>query len=213
MVCLAAVINACRLVKGDLDTVQIGQIGLGAAGSAIARLIMAYTNRKVWCCDKNPAAVDRLEMFRQNSATLEEVMTRCDVVISTTGVKGLINPSMVKQKQIILALTNPVPEITEDQALNAGAAFYSDGRYVNNLLAYPGIFKGALETRSTRINDPMLLAAVQAIVDSTPQGEVVPSALDPTVHRAVTKAVAKAAMASDVAQKYLDDEYFDVEEK
>jgi len=213
VVCLAAVINACRLVKGDLDTVQIGQVGLGAAGSAIARLIMAYTNRRVWCCDKNPAAVDRLAVFRQNSATLDEVMTRCDVVISTTGVEGLIAPSMVKPQQIILALTNPVPEITEEQALKAGAAFYSDGRYVNNLLAYPGIFTGALKTRSTKINDPMLLAAVQAIVEVTPQGEVVPSALDPTVHRAVTKAVAKAAMTSGVAQKHLDDDYFDVEEK
>ncbi len=213
VVCLAAVINACRIVKGDLEKVQIGQVGLGAAGSAIARLIMAYTKRNVWCCDKNPAAVDRLEEFRQNRATLEEIMKRCDVVISTTGVEGLIAPSMVKKQQIILALTNPIPEITEEEALNAGAAFYSDGRYVNNLLAYPGIFKGALETRATGINDPMLLAAVQAIVETTPQGEIVPSPLDSTVHVAVTKAVAKAAMASGVAQKYFDDEYFDVEEK
>lgn len=213
VVCLAAVINACRMVKGDMANVQIGQVGLGAAGSAIARLIMAFTKRKVWCCDKNPAAVNRLEEFRQNSATLEEIMERCDVVISTTGVERLIDPSMVRPQQIILALTNPIPEITEEQALNAGAAFYSDGRYVNNLLAYPGIFKGALETRATGINDPMLLAAVQAIVDATPQGEIVPSPLDPTVHRAVTKAVAKAAMTSGIAQKDLDEEYFDVEEK
>ncbi len=213
VVCLAAVINACRLVKRDLKTVQIGQVGLGAAGSAIARLIMAYTNCNVWCCDKNPAAVDRLAVFRQNSATLEEVMQRCDVVISTTGVEGLISPSMVKPQQIILALTNPIPEITEEQAMNAGAAFYSDGRYVNNLLAYPGIFKGALETHATNINDPMLLAAVQAIVEVTPKGDVVPSALDSSVHGVVTKAVAKAAMASGVAQKHLDDEYFDIEEK
>jgi malate dehydrogenase (oxaloacetate-decarboxylating) len=110
-------------------------------------------------------------------------------------------------------LTNPVPEITEEQALQAGAAFYSDGRYVNNLLAYPGIFKGALETHSTEINDSMLLAAVKAIVDATPQGEIVPSPLDPAVHDAVTRAVARAAMASGVAQKDLEDEYFDTEEK
>ena len=213
VVCLAALINACRLVNEDLNTVQIGQVGLGAAGSAIARLMMVYTKRNVWCCDKNPAAVNRLETFRQNSATLEEVMKRCDVVISTTGVEGLIAPSLVKKQQIILALSNPVPEITEEQALKAGAAFYSDGRYVNNLLAYPGIFKGALHARATRINDPMLLAAVQAIVDTTPKGEIVPSPLDPAVHRTVTQAVAKAAMTSGVAQKGLDDEYFDFEEK
>ena len=123
VVCLAAVINACRIVKGDLDKVQIGQVGLGAAGSAIARLIMAYTKRSVWCCDKNPAAVDRLEEFRQNRASLEEIMKRCDVVISTTGVEGLIDPSMVKPQQIILALTNPIPEITEEQALKAELHF------------------------------------------------------------------------------------------
>ncbi len=213
VVCLAAVINACRVVNIDLKNIQIGQIGLGAAGSAIAKLIMAYTNRPVWCCDKNQAAVDRVEMFRQNSAPLEKVMAQCDVVISTTGVEGLIDPSMVRPQQIILALTNPVPEITEEQALQAGAAFYSDGRYVNNLLAYPGIFKGALETHSTEINDAMLLAAVKAIVEATPQGEIVPSPLDPAVHDAVTRAVARAAMASGVAQKDLEDEYFDTEEK
>jgi malate dehydrogenase (oxaloacetate-decarboxylating) len=210
VVCLAAVINACRIVNVNLEKVQIGQVGLGAAGSAIAKLIMAYTNRPVWCCDKNQAAIDRLDVFHKNSATLEKIMAGCDVVISTTGVEGLIDPSMVKPQQIILALTNPVPEITEEQAIQAGAAFYSDGRYVNNLLAYPGIFKGALETRSTKINDTMLLAAVEAIVDATPQGEIVPSPLDPAVHRGVTLAVARAAMVSGVAQKDLEDEYFEL---
>ena len=210
VVCLAAVINACRMVNADLEKVQIGQVGLGAAGSAIANLIMAYTKRPVWCCDNNPAAVNRLDVFRQNRATLEDVMARCDVVISTTGVEGLIDPSMVKPKQVILALTNPVPEITEEQALTAGAAFYADGRYVNNLLAYPGIFKGALESRATKITDLMLFAAAEAIVDATPRGEIVPSPLDAVVHRAVTFAVARAAMVSGVAQKDLDDEYFEV---
>ncbi len=213
VVCLAAVINACRIVKVDLEKIQIGQIGLGAAGSAIARLIMAYTNQPVWCCDNNQAAVERLEIFRKNSATLEEIMDRCDVVISTTGVEGLIDPAMVKPQSVILALTNPIPEITEEQALKAGAAFYSDGRYVNNLLAYPGIFKGALETRATKINESMLLAAAEAIVDATPQGEIVPSPLDPSVHRAVTLAVARAAIISGVANKELEEEYFDPVEK
>ncbi len=212
VVCLAAVINACRIANIALENIQIGQIGLGAAGSAIAKLIMAYTNRPVWCCDKNQAAVDRLEIFRQNSVTLEEVMAQCDLVISTTGVEGLIDPSLVKPQQIILALTNPVPEITEEQALQAGAVFYADGRYVNNLLAYPGIFKGALETYSTEINDAMLLAAVQAIVETTPKGEIVPSPLDSSVHEAVTQGVARAAMASGVAQKDLEHEHFDKKE-
>ena len=210
VVCLAAVINACRIVGQDLETVQIGQIGLGAAGSAIARLIMAYTKRKVWCCDKNPAAVNRLDEFRRNSATLGYVMKHCDVVISTTGARELITSSMIKKQQIILALTNPVPEITEEQALKAGAAFYSDGRQVNNLLAYPGIFKGALEARSTKINDDMLFAAVKAIVEATPKGEIVPSPLDPNIHRAVTRAVARAAMESGVAQKSIEDELLEV---
>lgn len=208
VVALAAVINACRLVKRDLRDMRIGQIGLGAAGSAIARLIMTYTKRRVLCCDLNPLAVARAETFGGQGATLERVMQASDLVITTTGVEGLIAPSMIRKGQIILALTNPVPEITEEDAMKAGAAFYSDGRRVNNLLAYPGIFKGALDTRATRINDAMLFAVAEALSEGTPSGEIVPNPLDLNVHLNVARATALAAMETKVARQYLDEEYF-----
>lgn len=208
VVALAAVINTCRLVKRDLRDMRIGQIGLGAAGSAIARLIMTYTKRRVLCCDSNPLAVTRAETFGGQGAILERVMQDSDLVITTTGVEGLIAPSMIRKGQIILALTNPVPEITEEDAMNAGAAFYSDGRRVNNLLAYPGIFKGALDTRATRINDAMLLAVAEALSEGTPSGEIVPNPLDLNVHLNVARATAMAAMETKVARQYLDEEYF-----
>ena len=208
VVALAAVINACRLVKRDLRDTKIGQIGLGAAGSAIARLITTYTKRRVLCCDSNPLAVTRAETLGGQGATLERVMHDSDLVITTTGVEGLIAPTMIRKGQIILALTNPVPEITEEDAMKAGAAFYSDGRRVNNLLAYPGIFKGALDTRATRINDEMLFAVAEVLSESTPSGEIVPNPLDPNVHLDVARATALAAMATKVAQQYLDEEYF-----
>ena len=208
VVALAAVISACRLVKPDLQKTRIGQIGLVAAVSAIARLIMAYTKRRVLCCDSNPLAVTRAETFGGKGMPIERVMQTSDLVITTTGIEGLIAPTMIRKGQIILALTNPVPEITEDDAMNAGAAFYSDGRRVNNLLAYPGIFKGALDARATRINDEMLFAVADALVRGTPEGEIVPDPLDLHIHAMVARAAAYAAMTSGVAQHTLDDDYF-----
>ena len=208
VVALAAVINACRIVKRDLKKIRIGQIGLGAAGSAIARLIMAYTTRRVLCCDSNPLAVTRALNLGGQGATIERVMQDCDLVITTTGIEGLITPAMIGKGQILLALTNPVPEITEEDAINAGAAFYSDGRRVNNLLAYPGIFKGAMDAHATQINDSMLFAVADALVSETPAGETVPDPLDPHIHTTVARATAYAAITSGVAHKTLDDDYF-----
>ena len=115
---------------------------------------------------------------------------------------------MIRKGQVILALTNPVPEITEEDAMKGGAAFYSDGRRVNNLLAYPGIFKGALDAQATRINDEMLFAVADVLSEGAPSGEIVPNPLDRQVHLDVARATALAAMESKVAQRYLDEEYF-----
>ncbi len=209
VVALAAVINACLILQRDLGRTRIGQIGLGAAGSAIARLIMAYTKRRVLCCDANPLAVERAESLGGQAASLEKTLHECDLIISTTGVEGLIAPSMIQKGQIILALTNPVPEITEEDAMNAGAAFYSDGRRVNNLLAYPGIFKGAMDARATCINDEMLFAVAEVLSEDTPSGEIVPNPFDLDVHLNVARATAEAAMDTKVAKLYLDEEYFE----
>ena len=130
------------------------------------------------------------------------------MIITTTGVEGLITPAMIHKGHIILALTNPIPEITEEDAMKAGAAFYSDGRRVNNLLAYPGIFKGAMDARATQINDEMLFAVAEVLSEDTPSGEIVPNPFDLDVHLNVARATARAAMESKVAKRSLDEEYF-----
>jgi malate dehydrogenase (oxaloacetate-decarboxylating) len=135
-------------------------------------------------------------------------MQKADIVISTTGVKGLIEPSKVRKGQIIFALTNPYPEITPEAARAAGAVVAADGRSVNNLLGYPGIWRGALDAKASKINYEMLKAASLAIAATADEGMFVPSAVEPKVHLAVTHAVARAAMESGVAQRKLDDDYF-----
>lgn len=195
VVCLAAVLNACRLVGKDLKTAVVGQIGLGGAGSAIAHLVMNHTGRPVVGTDIQSYAQERLrKLGGEVVASVAEVMKRVDVVIATTGQAGLIKASMIRKGQVILALSNPEPEISIKEAVEAGAAFASDGRRVNNLLGYPGILKGAMEARATRMTSKMYLAAVQAIVDHTPEKELLPDPLDLTLHERVAQAVKKAAL-------------------
>ena len=107
---------------------------------------------------------------------------------------------MVRPGQVILALTNPDPEIEPEVALAAGAAFAADGRSVNNVVGYPGIFRGALQAGAASINVEMKLAAARAIAELAPAGELVPNALDQAVHDAVAEAVRTAATTSRSAQ-------------
>jgi malate dehydrogenase (oxaloacetate-decarboxylating) len=125
-------------------------------------------------------------------------MQKAQVVVTTTGVPNLIKPEMVRARQIILALSNPDPEIKPAAALAAGAAFAADGRGVNNALAFPGIFKGALKARASRINNRMKIAAAQAIASlaNSDRQELVPALLNPDVHQRVTAAVERAALES-----------------
>ncbi len=199
-VALAALINCCQLAKIDLKSVRVGQIGLGAAGSAIARLVSTYTGNPAMGFDPNASCSDRFAKMNGICSTLEEVMGTCQVVVATTGVPNIIKPEMVRKGQVILALSNPYPEISISDALQAGAAFASDGSRVNNLLGYPGILRGAVESRATRITPDMYLAAASAIVSQTPEGEIIPDPLDPLVHVAVAKAVAKAAIHAGVTR-------------
>ncbi len=202
VVSLAAAINACRIVGIDFMKSTVGQIGLGAAGSSIARLIMAYTGRPVIGSDVNPASVERFQRLGGEVAkSIEELMKKADVVIATTGQAGLIKPSMVRKGQIILALSNPYPEISIADAVKAGAGFASDGSRVNNLLGYPGILKGAIEARASRMTREMYIAAAEAIVRHTPERELVPDPLDPLLHDRVAKSVADAAIRSGMTEK------------
>ncbi len=133
-------------------------------------------------------------------STMERVMAEADIVVATTGRPGLIRPEMIRPGQVILALTNPDPEIEPEVAEAAGAAFAADGRSVNNVLGYPGIFRGALQAAAAGINVEMKLAAAQAIAELAGDGELVPNALDQRVHDAVAEAVRQAAASSGIAR-------------
>ncbi len=176
----------------DLNTCKIGIIGLGAAGIGITRLLKAALIKDIIGCDLRSDAIIKFEEFGGKSGDLNMVMNQADIVIATTGVPQLIKPNMVRPGQIILALSNPVPEIDPELAMQQGAKFAADGRTINNALAYPGIFHGALRSKATCITDNMKLAAAEAISLHTKTNNLVPSILDYKVHQSVADAVSLA---------------------
>ena len=189
---LAAVINALHAAgKSDVQGLRVAQLGLGAAGFGIARLLIDY-HLSVIGVDRNEEATRRLQQYGGTTASLPEAMRVADIVIATTGVPRLITKGMVRQGQIILALSNPVPEIYPEEALDAGAAFASDGSTINNALAYPGVFKGVLESGAREITSKMKIAAAEAIASLASEPELVPSPFHPDVHNKVAAAVVHA---------------------
>jgi malate dehydrogenase (oxaloacetate-decarboxylating) len=200
VVSTAALLVASRETGHDLNKAVIGQIGLGAAGNAIGKMLMRLTGNPVYGADLSTEALDRFERAGGRKSDLREIMATCDIVISTTGVAGLIKPEMVRPGQIILALSNPNAEIDPDLALARGAAFAADGKSVNNVLGFPGIFRGVVDAHAPRITHEMLLAAAETIASMTPPGELVPSPLDKKVHRAVARAVAETAIKQGLAR-------------
>jgi malate dehydrogenase (oxaloacetate-decarboxylating) len=196
VVALAALINAGRRSGVDLRASIVGQIGLGAAGTGIARLLRAYGVRHILGTDRDVGAVQRLVAMGAEAVTLDELMRRADIVIATTGVKGLIRPQSVRRGQVILALSNPDPEIEPIVARAQGAAFAADGKGINNVLAFPGLFKGVLEARATSFTDAMLMAAAETIAALASGDELVPDPLDKALHEKVTAAVRAAAQVT-----------------
>ncbi|HVC30281.1 MAG TPA: malic enzyme-like NAD(P)-binding protein, partial [Steroidobacteraceae bacterium] len=170
-----------------------GQIGLGAAGLGIVRLLRAGGAKRLLGADRNPDAVARLVALGGEGVTLESIMQRSDIVIATTGVKGLIKPEWVRPGQVILALSNPDPEIEPLVARDRGAAFAADGKGINNVLAFPGLFKGALAARVPRFTDTMLMAAARVIAEGAQGDALVPDPLDKSMHERVAAAVQEAA--------------------
>ena len=205
VVVLASLLNASKyvgmLVKNDI----VGLVGLGAAGMGISKLLMGYGVRKLLGTDINQNAMDIFAKVGGKPVTLPEIMSLSDIVICTTGVPNLIKKEMVKKGQVILALTNPNPEISTEDARAGGAAFAADGRGVNNALAFPGLFRGALNARARKINNRMKIAAAKAISSFATEGELVPSILDMEMHRAVADAVERAAFESGVARTREED--------
>jgi len=193
VVTLAALISASRIVGRDLRQQAVGQVGLGAAGIGIVRLLMQYGVTHVLGADVNEGQLRMLEQMGGHRASLEDLMARCDVVVATTGRPGLIKPELVRPGQMVFALSNPEPEIEARVARERGAVFAADGRGINNVLGFPGLFRGALDAGAHEFTDAMLFAAAEAIADHAPKGELVPDPLDRRVHDAVAAAVRMAA--------------------
>jgi malate dehydrogenase (oxaloacetate-decarboxylating) len=196
----AAVMNAAREAGMDFSKAVIGQIGLGAAGQAIGQMMMRLSGNPVYGADLSPEALERFEKLGGIKSNLQEIMATCDIVVATTGAPNLIKPEMVRKGQVILALSNPNPEIDPNLALKHGAAFAGDGKSVNNVLGFPGIFRGLVDSNASRVTHEMLVAAVKVLVEMTPPGELVPHPLDKKVHRAVARAVAETAIRQGIAR-------------
>jgi malate dehydrogenase (oxaloacetate-decarboxylating) len=193
VVVLAAAINATRRTGRELAGSVIGQVGLGAAGIGIVRLLQRAGVRRVLGADLDAAAVQRHVGMGGEASSLAEIMQRADIVIATTGARGLIKPESVRPGQIIFALSNPDPEIEPGLALQQGAAIAADGKSINNLLGFPGLFKGALAARAKRFTDAMLQAAAEAIAEQAKDTDLVPDPLSRDVHQAVAAAVSRSS--------------------
>ena len=224
VITLAGLLNALRLVKKEISKVKIVTSGAGAAGIAIIRLLMSIGAKNVIMTDRTGAIYkgrENLNAIKQEMAeitnlneekgTLEEVIRGADVFIGVSA-PGALTKDMVRSMSsdpIIFACANPTPEIFPEEAKEAGAAVVATGRsdfpnQVNNVLAFPGIFRGALDVRARDINDEMKIAAAYAIASLVKEDElsadyILPAAFDPRVKDTVAKAVADAAVKSGVA--------------
>jgi malate dehydrogenase (oxaloacetate-decarboxylating) len=175
VVSTAALMVASNRTGVDIGRAVIGQIGLGAAGNAIGKMIMRLTGNTVLGADLNEEALERFSRDGGRKSTLQEIMSECDIVLATTGTPNLIKPEMIRKGQMIFALSNPNAEIDPEVALAHGAAFAADGKSVNNVLGFPGIFRGAVDANAPRITNEMLLAAVEVLVRMTPVASSCPT--------------------------------------
>lgn len=194
IVVLAALLTASKRVGMDLKNRVFGQIGLGAAGMGICRLLMDYGVKDVLGSDIHEDANERLNALGGKAVSIEALMETADIVVATTGVKGLIKAEMVREGQIIMALTNPDPEIEAEVALAQGASYASDGKIVNNMLAFPGLFKGTLKAGVKHITHEMKIAAAEMLSSLAKEDALIPSVLNQHAHDEVTKAVYEAAI-------------------
>ena len=225
VITLAGLMNALRLVGKKLEDITVVTSGAGAAGTAIVRLLISLGLKNVIMCDRkgaiyegreglNPEKADiaRLTNREKKTGSLAEVIRGADVFIGVSA-PGALTREMVStmaRDAIIFACANPTPEIFPDEAKAGGARVVATGRsdfpnQVNNVLAFPGIFRGALDARARDINDEMKLAAARALAalvsdDELREDYVLPAAFDPRVGPAVAKAVAQAARDSGVAR-------------
>ncbi|MBU5435809.1 NADP-dependent malic enzyme [Pseudoflavonifractor sp. MSJ-37] len=225
VVVLAALTNALRVVGKKIEDVRMVACGAGAAGIAIMKLLMACGLKHVIMCDKQGAIYDGMEgltdaqaemakvtNLEKRKGSLAEMLVGADVFLGVSA-PGLVTPEMVKTMApgaVLFPMANPTPEIMPDLAKAAGAAVVGTGRsdypnQINNVMAFPGIFRGALDVRASDINVEMQLAAARAIAGLVSDEElgaeyIMPAAFDPRLKDAVAQAVAQAARDSGVAR-------------
>ena len=225
VVTLAALLNALKLVGKDICNIRVVTSGAGAAGVAVIKLLMAMGLDDVVMCDSKGAIYEGREGLNEEKkqmaaicnrqgkkGSLADVMQGADVFIGVSA-PGTVSEEMVRsmaKKPILFPMANPTPEIMPDLAKKAGAAVVGTGRsdfanQINNVLAFPGIFRGALDVRASDINDKMKMAAAYALAGLIGEEElsaeyILPEAFDPRIRSAVAAAVAQAARESGVAR-------------
>ncbi len=220
IVVLSALINSLKLVGKDAASVRVVMSGAGAAGIAIAKLLLSYGFENIVMCGSRGIISSKLEGINEaqramlevtnlddKAGTLADAMVDADIFVGVSA-PGVVTRAMVEtmaENPIVFAMANPVPEIYPEDAIAAGAAVVGTGRsdfpnQVNNVIAFPGIFKGALEARAERITEPMKLAAAEALASLVSPEElsrdfVMPDPFDPRVADAVAEAVRMCARA------------------
>jgi len=225
VVALAAMMNALKIVGKDINEIEVVVNGSGASGIAVTRLLMSMGLKKVILCDTKGAIYEgrdnlnpekemmaKISNLEKKKGSLKDVIKGADVFIGLSA-PGMVTKEMVKsmaKDPIIFAMANPVPEIMPDEAKEAGAKVVGTGRsdfanQINNVLAFPGIFRGALDVRARDINDEMKIAAAKAIASLVSDDElnpdyIIPAPFDTRVSKAVASAVAEAARKSGVAR-------------
>ncbi|MEL4105590.1 NADP-dependent malic enzyme [Oscillospiraceae bacterium WX1] len=224
VVTLAALLNALKLTGKRLEDIKVVTSGAGAAGVAIIRLLLSLGLRNVVMCDREGAIYEgrpnssaaKAEIAAvtnpgRQSGSLADVIKGADVFIGVSA-PGTVTKEMVRsmaKDPILFPMANPVPEIMPNEAIEAGAAIVGTGRsdfpnQINNVLAFPGIFRGALDVRASDINDAMKLAAARALAalvgDDLARDKIIPEPFDPRVGPAVAEAVRQAARDSGVAR-------------
>ncbi len=226
VITLAGLMNALKVVGKNIEDIKIVTSGAGAAGIAIIKLLMAMGLKNVIMTDRkgaiyegreglNPIKEEMARITNQDheKGSLEDVIKGADVFIGVSA-PGTLTKDMVRSMAhdpVVFACANPTPEIFPDEAKEAGAAVVSTGRsdypnQVNNVLCFPGIFRGALDVRASDINDEMKIASAKALAslisdDELTPDNILPKAFDPRVKDAVAKAAAEAAIRSGVARK------------
>jgi malate dehydrogenase (oxaloacetate-decarboxylating) len=225
IVVLAALLNAMKIVKKPIHTLKVIINGSGAAGNSIAKLLMSSGISNVIMCDRKGAlyrGMEARDAEKQAMAevtnpynakgTLPEVIVGADVFIGVSA-GGVLTKEMVQtmgKDAVVFAMANPTPEIFPEEARAGGARIIGTGRsdypnQINNVLAFPGIFRGALDVRASEINEEMKVAAAYAIANSISEADltdeyIMPRAFDKNVQMQVAEAVRKAAAASGAAK-------------